>query len=101
MASMRERVLKTALEVVTKDRNTTHGNPEDTFKVIADYWNVYLTERLETLVELDGHDVAMLQLLLKVGRAHNGFHLDNYVDIAGYSACAAEVDYSATEESDS
>ena len=40
-------------------------------------------------VLIDSKDVAMMMILLKVARAAvPGIHLDNYVDIAGYAACA-------------
>ena len=37
-------------------------------------------------------DVAMMMVLLKVGRLMTGDYLaDNYVDICGYVACAGEI----------
>lgn len=63
-----------------------NGNPEDTFKMIADFWSVYLG------VAITPADVAIMQGLLKVARSkHNPTNSGNYVDLAGYAACAAEV----------
>lgn len=82
---MREKVLDEAKKIVTGSR---HGAPEDTFGAIALLWSAYL-DRL-----IFPHDVAIMMLLLKVGRASNGALepcLDNYIDMAGYAACAAEL----------
>lgn len=37
-------------------------------------------------------DVANMMVLLKVARNKASWHRDNWVDIAGYAACGAEVD---------
>ena len=36
----------------------------------------------------------MMMALLKVARAAAGIKADNYVDLAGYAACAGEIDAS-------
>ena len=36
-------------------------------------------------------DAANMMILLKVARAAGRYKCDNYVDIAGYAACAAEI----------
>lgn len=83
----RREVLELATEYVTKDRAADHGKPEDTFQAIADLWNGYLGGE-----NLDSQDVALMMVLLKVARAQmNPKHDDNYVDIAGYAACASEL----------
>ena len=82
----RAEVLDTARQYVTVDRQSTHGRPEDTFAAIADLWNAYLP------IDLTPVDVANLMALLKIARARqNPSHMDNYVDGAGYLACAAEL----------
>lgn len=82
----RARILNTAKEAVTKDRNDTHGNPEDTFTDIAALWSAYLGEQLQP------YDVCNMMALLKIARAkQNPKHDDNWIDIAGYAACGAEV----------
>ena len=41
---------------------------------------------------LEAEDVAIMMILLKIARIQTGtFKPDNYIDIAGYAACAAEV----------
>lgn len=79
-------VLDTALIAVTLDRQNTHGQPEDSFGTIAKFWSTHLG------VSVSKADVALMLVLLKVARAgQNPEHDDNWVDIAGYAACGAEV----------
>ena len=86
----RAEVLDTAKEYVTKDRAADHGDMEDNFKTIAIYWSVHLN------CDVLPHDVGTMMMLLKAARAKsNPSHADNYIDAAGYAACAAEL---ATED---
>lgn len=83
----RQDVLDKAKQIIMVDRTATHGNPEDSFKAIADLWNNYL--EIDTI---KSHDVGAMMLLLKVARFKgNPTHLDNMIDAAGYAACAAEL----------
>lgn len=91
----REFCLKKAAECVLHDRNDTYGGaPENSFGTIAKLWDVYLGDRLyrdfgESVI--NDSDVAMMMALLKVGRIITGnYHEDNYIDLAGYAACAME-----------
>lgn len=66
----------------------THGRPEDSFGDIADLWTAYL----DIGREITPVDVAQMMILLKIGRAkENPKHQDNWVDMAGYAACAGEI----------
>lgn len=89
----REKVLKEALNCVNGEREKQYGNPEDNFKRIAELWSVYLTSIFEGVVfELEPIDVAKMMVLFKIARANGPKDkLDNYVDIIGYAACAAEI----------
>ena len=79
-------ILDTAKEYVTKDRAAQHGDMEDNFTRIAEYWSVHL----DTPVYPD--DVAVMMTLLKVARIKsNHEHPDNWVDGAGYMACGGEL----------
>lgn len=82
----RAECLDEAKRLITQDRQNTHGQPENGLRRIASLWSVYLgTEVTEV-------DVAMMMVLLKVARqSMNEVHLDNYVDVAGYAALAAEL----------
>ena len=49
-----------------------------------------LERRSET--PLDAEDVAIMMCLLKIARIATGEpKADNYIDLAGYSACAGEI----------
>lgn len=82
----RAEVLETAKEYVTKDRAADHGDMEDNFRTIASYWSIHLD------CAVLPHDVGVMMMLLKAARTKsNPSHSDNYIDAAGYSACAAEL----------
>jgi hypothetical protein len=83
-------VLDAARDAITRDRAATHGDAEDSFQMIADFWTVWLGDRLEG--EVTPFDVAEMMQLMKTARARgNPTHMDNFVDQAGYSALAAEM----------
>lgn len=85
----REQILNVAKDYVTKDRNISYGDPEDSFKKIADLWNVYLGA---SPTALDNYDVACMMLLMKVARMKNRpSSADSAIDAAGYAACAGEI----------
>lgn len=88
--TVRRAVLEAATQIVEGERNAAYGTPEDSFRLIAALWDVYL----ETCPEgLRPHDVAMMMALLKIARvasSPDGVHRDSYVDLAGYAACGAE-----------
>lgn len=82
----RSECLDMAKEVVCQDRENTYGNPENNFSVIAKLWSTYIDQ------EITPADVAAMMMLLKIARIKSGnFKDDNYIDIAGYAACAAEI----------
>lgn len=73
-----------------------HGNPENTFALIANYWSVYLGTKILP------SDVAIMMVLFKIARESQGkFNPDNFVDAAGYIGLAYEltkVEVGATQE---
>ena len=90
----REEILKTTIGIVMKDRNATHGNPEDNFASIAEYWSTFLQSKglLTTDQWLKGDDVAAMMILQKVSRmAKSPEHPDHWVDTAGYAACGGQI----------
>lgn len=91
----RERVLKEALNCVNGEREKQYGSPEDNFRRIADLWSTYLTSLFEdekVVVDIDPIDVAKMMILFKIARSNGDKDkLDNYVDMIGYGACAAEI----------
>lgn len=85
-ATTRRAILEAAADVVCRDRQATHGNPESTFGRIAEYWSVYLHR------EVTAFDVAEMMQLFKTARIDgNPTHLDSHVDRIGYAACSAEI----------
>ncbi len=82
----RANLLDVAKAYITKDRQADHGDAEDNFSRIAQYWSVHLG------VPVKAHDVAVMMALLKVARIkQNPNHIDNWVDGAGYFACGGEI----------
>ena len=92
-------ILKIAHDIINGRRAQDYGDVRTSFNQIADLWSVYLnrhaerpdTKILSNTIELTGEDVANLMILMKVSRAQNGFHLDSYVDIAGYAGCVEKL----------
>lgn len=83
----REQCLDEAKRNTTGQRQIDYGTPEDNFGVIAKLWTAYDGRVIFTAL-----DVAMMLALLKVARTKGNLaHYDNYVDLAGYAACAAEI----------
>ena len=83
----RSEILDTAKDYINKDRAATHGDAEDNFTTIAEFWATYLD-----LEWLDASDVAMMMVLFKAARfKNNPTHIDNTIDMAGYAALAGEI----------
>jgi len=83
----RSDILSKADQCVNGQREEDYGTPEDSFQDIADLWTSYVG-----LYEFSPCDVANMLILMKIARSRNGFkHADNWIDIAGYAACAGEI----------
>ena len=90
--SCRETVLEEAKRCICQDRQNQYGAPEDSFLTIAAFWEVYLQAKTGKVINLTRDDVAIMMVLLKVARTNgHKHHVDNYVDMAGYAALAAEL----------
>lgn len=90
MTATRQDILQAAQACITVDRAATHGEAEDSFALIAAYWTIWLGDRLA--VPLTALDVSMMMVGFKIARAQgNAAHIDNYVDLVGYAALAAEI----------
>lgn len=91
--------LKAAAECVCGIREEDYGSPEDNFRTIASLWNSYLygaglmeNPTPHVWKGIKPKDVAAMLALLKVARiAGNRPKPDNWVDLAGYAACGAEI----------
>ena len=85
MANPLGSLLDEAKRTITGERQDQYGAPEDSFGLIARYWTIYLG------APVSPRDVAHLMALMKLARAQGqGFKRDNYVDLAGYAAIAAD-----------
>lgn len=91
----RAEILDSAKEIVTKDREEQYGAPEDNFAIIAELWTSYVKARCtpnNPLVDISPADVGAMMILLKTARIAGGSEkADNFIDIAGYAACAGEL----------
>lgn len=86
----RSEILDHVKDLITKQRQDVHGNPEDTHQLIADFWNLYLLHSRPC--DITASDVAVMMVLFKVARhAMNPKHQDNLADCIGYAAIAAEL----------
>lgn len=87
----RSEILKAAERCVCTDRNQQYGEPEDNFRTISMLWSVYLCARGMDQ-PLSAADVGAMMALFKLGRiATGGNKADNFIDLAGYAACAGEI----------
>lgn len=81
----RKEILEAAEKCVTGQREQDYGSPEDSFRLISQLWSAY------TGHAITAKDVAIMMALLKIARMKNGDKEDNFVDLAGYAACAGEI----------
>ena len=83
----RESILTRAHDCVCGQREQDYGSPEASFGTIAEFWSTYLGQTLHA------QDVAAMLALLKIARITSGhYHLDNWIDLAGYAACGGEIE---------
>lgn len=91
----RKDILETAVEITTTDRNEWYGEPEDNFKLIAEFWQSYIKTCVDpgADISISAGDVANMMILFKVARAATALDqkADTFIDIAGYAACGGEI----------
>jgi hypothetical protein len=100
-ADRRAEFLETVRNFVCKDRNVTHGDAEDNFRVISQLWNVYLhNSKCEpSSPDLNSTDVAIMMCLFKIARLMaNPKNMENWHDLAGYAACGGGIVMKKLEE---
>ena len=86
--------LSKANVLVEGDRQKDYGDKLHNHSNIAKLWSAYLD------IEITAHDVAILMALLKVARTKIGTRTkDTYVDMAGYSDIAGEIEFRGKDES--
>ena len=97
--SYRNEVCEQASKIISGERQGQYGVPEDSFSVIAKFWNTYLNTRdpkdtngNRINITLCSNDVAVMMALMKVARISNGvFKEDSFIDAIGYLAIGAEL----------
>jgi hypothetical protein len=101
--SDRGQVLRDALEVINGERQDQYGSPEDSFALIAEYWAVYLRNKIQKergnidvndyifSEFIQGDDVAYMMTLFKIARENFQHKKDNLVDAAGYLGIAGDM----------
>lgn len=88
----RTELLETARKTVCGEREQDYGSPENSFQRIAEFWGTYLNQQITPV------DVAAMMALLKLARVAEGHgKADNWVDLAGYAACGAEIESSGAQ----
>ena len=98
---LRKELLEKAAEITEGARQKHYGTPEDNFKNIAEFWQLYLSQRFENAdeSEISPTDVAIMMLLMKVARlVHDPHHDDSWLDIAGYAACGSQCAGASSDE---
>lgn len=87
----RNDILRTAENLICGDRQETYGSAKVSHERIGKMWAAYLGERLHQQT-VSATDVAAMMVLMKVARAASSTHSDNWVDVCGYAALAAEME---------
>lgn len=81
----RRHLLNHAADLVDGDRNKQYGDPSHDFRKTCDLWNTYIAALDRSLLP---HDIAVMQILLKISRlSWDHTKEDTWTDIAGYAAC--------------
>lgn len=86
-------ICQRAGDLVSGDRNRTHGDKRHNHEKIATLWNAYFRIRRNPDSPLAAPDIATMMALLKIARMELGdFNPDDAVDGAGYLAIRGELD---------
>ena len=88
----KEEILAKASDLISNDRNKSHGDAFNNHAEIAEFWNIFLDKKLNPMASITADDVAIMMILLKISRHTQGEknNMDNCVDMAGYAAIAGE-----------
>jgi len=89
---VKENILQQAKELVSNDREGTHGDARQNHEQIAEFWNIFLDDKLKPMAAITCDDVAVMMALLKISRSTQGkFNVDDYIDAAAYMAIAGDL----------
>ena len=94
----KEEILRQAKELITGDRNDTHGDAYRNHAEIAEFWNIFLDKKLKPMANITAEDVALMMVLMKISRNIQGkkSNLDKFIDMCGYAAIAGEINDSGS-----
>ena len=89
----KKEILAKASDLISNDRNKSHGDAFNNHAEIAEFWNIFLDKKLNPMASITADDVAIMMILLKISRHTQGekTNIDNFVDMAGYAAIAGEI----------
>jgi len=93
MSITKGEILQKAKDLITGDRNETHGDAFQNHAEIAEFWNIFLDKKLQPMASITAEDVALMMVLMKISRNTQGKknNLDNFIDMCGYAAIAGEI----------
>lgn len=87
-----EEFLTHAAGLVGGDRAKQHGTKDECFSRMATLLNAYVSTRRDQVTPFTAVDAAHIMVLWKMARTQTGsYNPDDWVDMAGYSGCAAEL----------
>jgi len=79
------------LKLVLADRGADYGSPRSNHQIVADLMNV-LEKHHKRADHWDPEDTMLMMILVKVARlCTTPEHIDSWLDIAGYAACAIDA----------
>ena len=101
----RETILSEVKKIICNDRNEQYGEPEDSFKNIAEYWYTYLEHNClvpDIGFHITARDVAIMMVLFKFGRMETSYFAsyDSFLDAIGYMTCATDIEYPKSRDGD-
>ena len=101
----RETILSEVKKIICNDRNEQYGEPEDSFKNIAEYWYTYLEHNClvpDKGFHITARDVAIMMVLFKFGRMETSYfeNYDSFIDAIGYMTCATDIEYPKSKDTD-
>ena len=84
--------LDEAKATICGERQDQYGSPEDSFALVAKYWEIYLQQKLgNEMIQITNKDIAHMMILFKMARVQGQVpKRDNYIDVCGYAAIAAD-----------
>jgi hypothetical protein len=84
----RAQMLNDVIGIIGGEREQDYGTPEENFARIAELWTSAFDRNFSA------KEVAVAMILLKIAREQSSDNIvqDNWTDIAGYAACAYEID---------